>query len=42
MKVRAVEFVSYGVSNMDKALAFYADPDGSRLWLHQRKDGTCG
>lgn len=125
MKVRAVDFVSYGVSNMDKALAFYrdtlglklemvyegiwaefsvggvtlalvgppwgsppqpgyqgggtvalavedvqaslaelkakgvavldgphdspvchmaliADPDGNRLWLHQRKDGTCG
>ncbi len=23
-------------------LAVIADPDGNRLWLHQRKDGTCG
>ena len=23
-------------------MAIVADPDGNRLWLHQRKDGTCG
>jgi predicted enzyme related to lactoylglutathione lyase len=23
-------------------MATIADPDGNRLWLHQRKDGTCG
>jgi predicted enzyme related to lactoylglutathione lyase len=23
-------------------MAMIADPDGNRIWLHQRKDGTCG
>lgn len=23
-------------------MAMIADPDGNPLWLHQRKDGTCG
>lgn len=27
-----------GVCHMAKV----ADPDGNRLWLHKRKDGTCG
>ena len=31
MKIRAVDFVSYGVSDMDKALAFYRDTLGLKL-----------
>lgn len=23
-------------------MAVIADPDGNRIWLHKRKDGTCG
>jgi predicted enzyme related to lactoylglutathione lyase len=23
-------------------MVMIADPDGNRIWLHQRKDGTCG
>lgn len=34
MKVRAVDFVSYGVANMDKALAFYRDILGLKVEMN--------
>lgn len=49
VKAAADELKSMGIAILEEAsdtpvcsMAMIADPDGNRLWLHSRKDGTFG
>jgi predicted enzyme related to lactoylglutathione lyase len=42
LKAKGIQVVSGPHDTPVCHMAMIADPDGNRIWLHQRKDGTCG
>ena len=42
LRAKGVTIVQDAMDSPVCLMATIADPDGNRLWLHQRKDGTCG
>lgn len=42
LKSKGVAILNGPIEGLVCHIALITDPDGNRLWLHQRKDGTCG